>query len=112
MILSTRRVNSVLEQYGDHATRRRDSLRGEEGRKGRAALFNRLTGFEGESRMATTFRSYEPDQMLLLAPDMRDWLPEGHFAHHVSHLVDGLDLTAYYAPYEGDGLNRPAHGER
>ena len=42
--------------------------------------------------MATTFRPYEPDQMLLLAPDVRDWLPEGHFAHHVSDLVDGLDL--------------------
>ena len=53
--------------------------------------------------MATTFRPYEPDQMLLLAPDVRDWLAEGHFAHHVSDLVDGLDLTAFYAPYEGDG---------
>ena len=39
--------------------------------------------------------------MLLLAPDVRDLLPEGHFAHHVSDLVDGLDLRA--APYEGDG---------
>ena len=48
--------------------------------------------------MATTFRPYEPDQMLLLAPDVRDWLPEGHFAHHVSDLVDGLDLRAFYAP--------------
>ena len=29
-------------------------------------------------------------------------------AHHVSDLVDGLDLTAFYAPYEGDGRrNRP-----
>ena len=53
--------------------------------------------------MATTFRPYEPEQMLLLAPDVRDWLAEGHFAHHVSDLVDGLDLTAFYAPYEGDG---------
>ena len=53
--------------------------------------------------MATTFRPYEPDQMLLLAPDVRDWLAEGHFAHHVSDLVDGLDLTAFDAPYEGDG---------
>ena len=53
--------------------------------------------------MATTFRPCEPDQMLLLAPDVREWLSEGHFAHHVSDLVDGLDLTAFYAPYEGDG---------
>ena len=48
--------------------------------------------------MPTTFRPYEPDQMMLLAPDVRDWLPEGHLAHHVSDLVDGLDLTAFYAP--------------
>ena len=50
--------------------------------------------------MPTTFRPYEPDQMLLLASDVREWLPEEHFAHHVSDLVDGLDLTAFYAPYE------------
>ena len=62
--------------------------------------------------MATTFRLYEPDQMLLLAPDMRDWLPEGHFAHHVSDLVDGLDLTAFYAPYEGDGRRNAPYEPR
>jgi len=27
----------------------------------------------------------------------------GPLAHHVSDLVDGLDLTAFYEPYEGDG---------
>ena len=41
--------------------------------------------------MSTTFRPYEPDQMLLLPADLREWLPEGHLAHHVSDLVDGLD---------------------
>ena len=45
--------------------------------------------------MPTTFRPYQPEQGLLLAPDIRDWLPEGHLAHHVSDLVDGLDLTAF-----------------
>ena len=35
-----------------------------------------------------------------LPPDVREWLPEGHMAHHVSDLV--ADLTAFYAPYEGD----------
>ena len=53
--------------------------------------------------MSTTFRPYAPDQSLLLPPDVREWLPEGHLAHHVSDLVDGLDLTAFYVPYEGDG---------
>ena len=62
--------------------------------------------------MATTFRPCEPDQMLLLAPDVRDWLPEGHFAHHVSDLVDGLDLTAFYAPYEGAGRRNAPYEPR
>ena len=62
--------------------------------------------------MATTFRPCEPDRMLLLAPDVRDWLPEGHFAHHVGDLVDGLDLTAFYAPYEGDGRRNAPYEPR
>ena len=53
--------------------------------------------------MSTTFRPYQPDQMLLLAPDLQEWLPVGHLAHHVSDLVDSLELSALYAPYEGDG---------
>ena len=47
--------------------------------------------------MPTRFRPYHPDQGLLLPSNMRDWLSEGHLAHHVSDLVDGLDLTAFYA---------------
>ncbi len=38
--------------------------------------------------------------MLLLSPKLQEWLPEGHLAHHVRDLVEGLDLTAFYAPYE------------
>ena len=53
--------------------------------------------------MPTTFRPHVPGQMLLLAPDVRGRLPEGHFAHHVSDLVDGVDSRAFYTPYEGDG---------
>jgi hypothetical protein len=32
----------------------------------------------------TRFRSYAPDQLLLLPPDLREWLPEGHLAR-ISH---------------------------
>ena len=53
--------------------------------------------------MPTTFRPYEPDQILLLPPDLRDWVPEGHLAHYVNDLVASLDLRAFYAPYDGDG---------
>ena len=45
--------------------------------------------------MPTTFRPYQPDQTLLLPPSLREWLPEGHLAEHVSDLVDGLDLSAF-----------------
>lgn len=53
--------------------------------------------------MGTTFRPYQPDQMQLLPQDLREWVPEGHLAHHVSDLVDALDLSAFYTPHEGDG---------
>ena len=53
--------------------------------------------------MPTTFRPYQPDQLLLLSPDVRERLASGHLAHHVSDLADALDLSAFYAPYEGDG---------
>ena len=53
--------------------------------------------------MPTTLRPYQPDQLLLLSPDVREWLASGHLAHHISDLVDALDLSAFYAPYEGDG---------
>ena len=56
-----------------------------------------------ELPMPTTFRAYQPEQPLLLPPDLQEWVPPGHLAHHVSDVVDALDLTAFYAPYEGDG---------
>jgi hypothetical protein len=42
------------------------------------------------------FRPYDPDQVLLMAPVLRDWVPDGDLAHFVSDLVDGgaLDLSA------------------
>ena len=62
--------------------------------------------------MATTFRPYQPEQILMLPPDLREWLPEGHLAHHVSDLVDEVDLGAFYAPYEGDGRRNSPYDPR
>ncbi len=49
-----------------------------------------------------TFRAYDPDQVLLMAPSLRDWVPDGDLAHFVADLVDSsaLDLSAIYASYE------------
>jgi len=53
---------------------------------------------------AKTFRAYDPDQVLLMAPVLREWVPEGDLAHFVSDLVESgtLDLSAIYASYEGE----------
>jgi hypothetical protein len=34
-----------------------------------------------------TFWPYDPDQVLLMAPVLREWVPEGDLAHFVSDLV-------------------------
>jgi transposase len=51
-----------------------------------------------------TFRSYDPDQVLLMAPVLAEWVPEGDLAHFVSDLVEtgALDLSAIYASYEDE----------
>ena len=62
--------------------------------------------------MSTTFRPYAPEQSLRLLPDVREWPPEGRLAHHVSDLVDRLDLTAFCAPYEGGGRRNAPNDPR
>ncbi len=53
--------------------------------------------------MSTTFRPYQPDQLFLLPPSPKDWLPEDHLAYFISETVDRLDLRVFYGCYEGDG---------
>jgi transposase len=49
-----------------------------------------------------TFRPYDPEQVLLLAPVLSEWVPEGDLAHFVSDLVEtgALELSAIYVDYE------------
>jgi transposase len=58
-----------------------------------------------------TFRAYNPDQLFLLPPALRDWLPEGHLALFLSDVADeALDLTPILATYEtGDGRGQPPY---
>lgn len=53
------------------------------------------------SRMAKSFLPYQVDQHLLLPPDMRRWLPEGHLALFVLDVVQALDLSEIYKGYKG-----------
>jgi transposase len=60
--------------------------------------------------MSRLFRPYSVDQHLLLPPDLREWLPEGHLASFISDVVDELDLSAIVAVYErGDGRGQPPY---
>jgi transposase len=59
--------------------------------------------------MSQRFISCDRDQVMLLPPDLREWLPAGHLAHFVIDTVEELDLTAFYGAYRADGTGRPAH---
>ena len=60
--------------------------------------------------MPTSYRPYEPDQVMLLPAAPQDWLPQGHLAYFISDTVDALDLKAFYVRYEGGGSrNQPFH---
>jgi transposase len=49
------------------------------------------------------FRCYDPEQVLLMAPVLSEWIPEGDLAHFVGDLVEtSLDLGAIYASYESE----------
>jgi transposase len=59
--------------------------------------------------MAKTFRPYNPDQLLILPPSLREWLPEDHLVYFVSDVVESLDLSAIYASYTEERGYPPYH---
>jgi transposase len=60
--------------------------------------------------MGKAFRAYNLDQRLLLPPDMRQWLPEGHLALFLLDVVSQLELTEILKVYEdGDGRGQPPY---
>jgi transposase len=62
--------------------------------------------------VAKTYRSYLPEQSLLLPPDLRDWLRADHLVHFVSELVDELDLGAIESCYEAETRGQPPYHPR
>jgi transposase len=53
--------------------------------------------------VAVNVRSGDLDQLLLMPPSVRDWLPEDHLAFFVIDVVAELDLGLFYRAYRGDG---------
>ena len=59
--------------------------------------------------MAQNFIACDREQVLLLPPSVRDWLPDDHLALFVIDAVSQLDLEAFYGAYRRDGHGRAAH---
>jgi len=57
--------------------------------------------------MGKTYRTYLPEQDLLLPPSLSDWLPEDHLAYFVSDVVEQLDLSAIESVYEEEERGPP-----
>jgi transposase len=62
--------------------------------------------------MPKGYRSYLPDQDLLLPPSLREWLAEEHLVYFVSDVVDELDLSAIHAVYGEEKRGQPPYDPR
>jgi transposase len=58
---------------------------------------------------AKTYRSWDPDQVLLLPPVLREWLPKGHLVYFILDTVKRLDVSAITDVYEQEGRGYPPY---
>jgi len=56
----------------------------------------------------TQFKPYQPNQLLLLPPDMKQWLPEDDLAYFIMDVANELDLSAIYQSYDSSKGGQPA----
>jgi transposase len=93
---SERRIDRAVAEY---RFRRRLSGKGAvmSGRVGSLAV------------MGARFIGGDREQVFLMPPSVRDWVPEGHLVWTVLDAVAELDLSAFYADYRADGHGRPAY---
>ena len=59
--------------------------------------------------MAMGFIGCDRDQVFLMPPSLREWVPEDHLVWTVLDAVAEMDLGAFYASYRADGHGRPAY---
>lgn len=69
---------------------------------------NRVSGGWGwggakYSGVAVNVRCGDVDQLMLMPPSVREWLPEDHLAFFVLDTVAELDLAEFFAAYRTDG---------
>jgi transposase len=65
------------------------------------------------AKSGPTFRKYDPNQTLLLPPNLDEWLPKDHLARIVAQVVDDhLDLKPLLANYHNEAGGFPAFDPR
>jgi transposase len=59
--------------------------------------------------VAPNFIDCDREQVFLMPPSLREWVPEGHLVWTVVGAVEEMDLSDFYADYRVDGRGRPAY---
>ena len=64
--------------------------------------------------METTaqFKAYDLNQLLLLPPDMRQWLPQDDLVYFIIDIVNHLDLREILSSYDHSKGGQPAYHPR
>ena len=62
-----------------------------------------------DSGMPQNFIDCDREQVFLMPPSLRDWLPGDHLAWFVIEAVGRLDLAVFYSAYRADGHGRAAY---
>jgi transposase len=55
------------------------------------------------------FIGFHRDQVFLMPPSVREWVPEDHLVWTVLDAVGEMDLGGFYGDYRADGHGRPAY---
>jgi transposase len=58
------------------------------------------------------FRPYEPDQLFLLPPDLKQWLPEDDLVYFIIDVVNELNLDPIYELYDASKGGQPPYNPR
>jgi transposase len=59
--------------------------------------------------MAQNFIGCDREQVFLMPPSLREWVPEDHLVWTILEAVEEMDLSDFYADYRADGHGRPAY---
>jgi transposase len=62
--------------------------------------------------VAANFIDCDREQVFLMPPSLREWVPEDHLVWTILGAVEEMDLSDFYADYRADGHGRPAYDPR